>query len=345
MVMLIITVFGIVGISALCSMSEAALYSVSWAQIETMRKQQKPAGERLFTLRNNVDKPIAAILTLNTVANTAGAALAGALAAEVLGANNMALFAGGLTLLILAFGEIVPKTLGVAYAAQIASFMAYGIQWMVVILTPFIWLSGLLTRLVTSKSSDVIATEDDIRAMASLSHQSGGIQAYEEHTIKNILALDQKRVHEVMTPRTIVFSLQEDTNLETAYAMQDIWNYSRIPVYGDNNEDLVGLVMRRDIGKAIKAEQGALTVCDIMRPIRFVLENQTLDKLFMEFLEAKQHLFAVLDEFGGLAGVVSLEDVLEEMLGHEIVDESDAVADLRAEARQRRNDLIAMTKE
>ena len=312
MITLLLTVFLVVLISAICSMTEAALYSVPWTYIENLRKQGSATGELLYQLRSRIDQPIAAVLTLNTVANTAGAAIAGAVAANVLGADNTALFAAGLTILILALGEILPKTLGVAHACGVASGMARPLRLMVLIFKPFIWFSSMLTRLVASPQSGPSATEDDIRAITSLSRQTGRIQQYEENAIRNILSLDVKHVREIMTPRTMVFSLQEDISVKDAYNHPQIWHYSRIPVYGDDNEDIVGIVLRKDIGRYVSQGQGEKT-------------------LF--------HLFIVLDEYGGLAGVVSLEDVLEEMLGREIVDETDAVADLREAARQRRSAL------
>ena len=197
----------------------------------------------------------------------------------------------------------------------------------------------MLTRLVAPPQSGPSATEDDIRAITSLSRQTGRIQQYEENAIRNILSLDVKHVREIMTPRTMVFSLQESVSIKEAYNHPQIWHYSRIPVYGDDNEDIVGIVLRKDIGRYVSQGQGEKTLFEIMQPVRFVLENQTVDKLLLEFLESRLHLFIVLDEYGGLAGVVSLEDVLEEMLGREIVDETDAVADLREAARQRRSAL------
>ena len=321
MITLLLTVFLVVLISAICSMTEAALYSVPWTYIENLRKQGSATGELLYQLRSRIDQPIAAVLTLNTVA------------------NNTALFAAGLTILILALGEILPKTLGVAHACGVASGMARPLRLMVLIFKPFIWFSSMLTRLVASPQSGPSATEDDIRAITSLSRQTGRIQQYEENAIRNILSLDVKHVREIMTPRTMVFSLQEDISVKDAYNHPQIWHYSRIPVYGDDNEDIVGIVLRKDIGRYVSQGQGEKTLFDIMQPVRFVLENQTVDKLLLEFLESRLHLFIVLDEYGGLAGVVSLEDVLEEMLGREIVDETDAVADLREAARQRRSAL------
>lgn len=217
----------------------------------------------------------------------------------MLGADNTALFAAGLTILILALGEILPKTLGVAHACGVASGMARPLRLMVLIFKPFIWFSSMLTRLVASPQSGPSATEDDIRAITSLSRQTGRIQQYEENAIRNILSLDVKHVREIMTPRTMVFSLQEDISVKDAYNHPQIWHYSRIPVYGDDNEDIVGIVLRKDIGRYVSQGQGEKTLFDIMQPVRFVLENQTVDKLLLEFLESRLHLFIVLDEYGG----------------------------------------------
>lgn len=195
--------------------------------------------------------------------------------------------------------------------------------------------------MLTPPSNGPDISEDDIRAVTSLSRQAGQIKAYEEAYIRNILALDQKRVYDIMTPRTVVFSLPEDMTAAEAYKNPRLWHVSRIPVYGEDNEDLVGLVDRRTILHCLLEEKGETPLSEIMKPLHFVLESQTLDKLLKELLHSRSHLFAVLDEYGGLAGVVTLEDVFEEMLGSEIMDESDSVADLRQMARQRRQALRA----
>lgn len=322
-------------ISAICSLTETVLYSVSWAHIEKLRKAGRASGDLLYAMRMRVDKPIAAVLTLNTIANTAGSAVAGAAFTAVYGAQHLAIFAAVFTVLVLAFGEIIPKTLGVAYANPVSTVVARPLALITKLLGPVIWLSGLLTRLITAPTSGPQVSEDDIRAVTSLSRQAGRIQPYEERTIRNILSLDHKRVRDIMTPRTVVFSLPADQMLVSAVQEGDIWHFSRIPVYGEDNEDLVGIVERRTLAQKL-AGGGGGTLGDIMRPLNFVQESQTLDKLLQEFLNVRTHLFVVLDEYGGLAGVVSLEDVLEEILGREIMDESDSVADLRELARERR---------
>lgn len=332
-----------VGIAVLvsfsCSLAEAALYAVPWSAIENMRRKGSAAGERLFRLRSDVDKPIATILTVNTVANTAGSTIAGAAFLAVFGPAHMALFAALFTVLILVFGEIVPKTLGVAHATPIASGLSSPLSWIIRLMAPLLWLTGLLTRLISPHRTGPQVSEDDIRAVASLSRQAGRIKAYEESFIRNVLSLDQKRVYGIMTPRTVVFSLPEDITVAEAYKDPRIWHFSRIPVYGEDNEDLVGLVERRTLGRCVASGEQDRKLSAIMRPLHFVQESLTLDLLLRELLTARVHLFAVLDEYGGLAGVVTLEDVLEEILGSEIVDESDNVADLRALARERRKAL------
>lgn len=336
---LILAVSLAVLISFSCSLAEAALYAVPWSAIEQLRDQGRKSGALLYDLRSNVDKPIAAILTLNTVANTAGSTIAGAAFLAVYGPDKMAVFALGFTAIILAFGEIVPKTVGVAHSVGVARFLARPLVWMIRILSPLLWVTSLITRLLSPKGSGPEMSEDDIRAITSLSRQAGQIQPYEEKFVRNVLSLDQKRVYDIMTPRTVIFSLPEEMTVAEAYKDPRIWHFSRIPVYGDDNEDLVGLVERRTLGQLFAEDKKDLPLSAIMRPLHFTQETLSLDLLLRELLASRVHLFAVLDEYGGLAGVVSLEDVLEEILGSEIMDESDNVADLRALARERRKAL------
>ncbi|MBQ9105838.1 MAG: HlyC/CorC family transporter [Mailhella sp.] len=345
MTVLIITVILTIAISSLCSTLEAMLYSISWTSLEKMKDSDSSAGKILYHMRSNVDQPISAILTLNTIANTAGASLAGALAVSALGQENMPAFAAAITVLILLFGEIIPKTLGVSYPEPVGRLLAWPLMIMTRLLRPVTWLSGQITKLITPSNSGPEATEEDIKAMARISRQAGTIQSYEETAIANILALDDKRVHDVMTPRTVVFSLPEDTTVDEAYENPSFWHFSRIPVYADDNEDIVGYVLRRDLVRFRDDDRGDVTLGKIMRPVHFVMESMTLDKVLTEFLERHQHLFAVLDEYGGLAGVVTLEDLMEELLGREIVDESDVVTDMRAVARDRRAKAAALARE
>lgn len=321
-------------------MTEAALYSVPLSHVETLRKKGG-AGELLHKLRSNIEKPITAVLTLNTVANTAGATIVGAAGAQEFGEGSLGLFAAVFTIVILIFSEILPKTIGVAYARSLAPLLAYPLYVFVVLLTPFMWVTSALSRLVAPKDKEHKTDENDITAVAGLSLKSGKIQPFEEEAIRHILALDTKTVADVMTPRTVVFSLKSSMTVRESRKVKDIWHYSRIPVHeADDTEDVIGVVYRRHVLHALAEDQDDKTMADLMRPVHFVQESLPLDRLLHRFLESRLHLFVVLDEYGGLAGVVSLEDVLEEMLGKEIMDETDEFEDMRALAKRRREMLV-----
>ncbi|MBQ9536517.1 MAG: HlyC/CorC family transporter [Desulfovibrionaceae bacterium] len=317
-----------------CSLMEAALYSIPWSTIELLRKNGKGSGRLLFSMRQSIAQPIAAILTINTIANTAGATIAGGAFLAVFGADLMPYFACLFTVLILVFGEIIPKTLGVSYAPTVARGLCYPLAFCIQILKPIIKLSEILTNSITRKQPQTPKiSEDEICAVVGLSRKAGEIKDYEAKYVRNVLALDSKHVHEIMTPRTVVFSLKATSTVAEAYKDPRIWQFSRIPLYKRDNEDIIGIVERRTIGHCLKDGQEQTQLLKIMRPIHFVQESQTLDMVLQQMLKSRRHLFAVLDEYGGLSGVVSLEDILEELLGSEIIDESDAVADMQALAR------------
>jgi len=334
-----LTLFLAVGIalviSAACSTSETVIYSVTWAYAERMRKSGSKIGKKIFELRSQIDKPIAAVLTLNTIANTTGSAIAGAAFVSVYGSEHLWVFALLFTIVILLFGEIIPKLIGVAHANSLVGVLIFPLFIIVQIFMPIIWLSGKISRMVTPANSGPNASEDDIRAIASLSRQSGGIQPFEEKTIRNILSLDRKKVRDIMTPRTVVFSLPASMNAGEACTLPQTWNFSRIPIYGKDNEDIIGMVERRILMKCIAEDGDHILLSDVMSPLEFVLESVFLDKVLQRFLDSRIHIFGALDEYGGLAGVVTLEDVLEEILGREIVDECDYAPDLQAIARQK----------
>lgn len=339
MLVLILAVGFATLISFFCSLSEAALYSISWAKIEGLRREKRRSGDILFELRQDIEKPISAILTLNTVANTAGASVAGAAAASVFGTQNLLFFAIGFTVVILIFGEIIPKTVGVLYCRQVAPVLAWPIRWMVRVFSPITWLLGFVVGFVKGKSGGPQTTEEDIKAIVSLTRKAGLLKPYEELSIRNILTLDLKRVKDVMTPRTVVFSRSAHLTVSQAMPIDGMWPHSRVPVWEEDSEDIVGLVYRREVLEALAKDRHGATLAQLMKPVEFILESLTLDRALIKFLESRTHLFIVLDEYGGFSGVITLEDVLEEILGKEIVDETDQVADMRELARRRRKTL------
>jgi CBS domain containing-hemolysin-like protein len=288
-----------------------------------------------------VERPISAILSLNTIANTAGAAFAGAAATAVFGHQWLGYFSALFTLTILLFSEIIPKTAGVVYGRSLVSVVAYPLKGLVWIMAPVIWLSGLVTKVIRRDKREEAITAEEIQVMAHLSRRTGGILSYQEQTIERILTLQEKMAKDVMTPRTVVFSLSEHLTLQAAIAAAGEWEHSRIPVYDQGIEDVVGIVHTRDVLIALAEGKEDEKLTELMRPVHFVAETARLNEVLAEFLELKQHLFVVIDEYGGLSGLISLEDILEEILGREIVDESDEVASKRELARQRRKKLQA----
>jgi len=322
-------------ISAVCSLFEAVLYSVPLRQVEAMIQGGKFGGRTFRHLRRNVERPIAAILSLNTIANTAGAAFAGAAATAVFGHQWLGYFSAVFTLAILVFSEIIPKTAGVVYGRSLAGPVAYALKGLVWTMTPVIWLMGRITRLIGRGSRDEAVTSEEIQVMARLSRRTGGIKIFQEQAIERVLTLQEKTAKEVMTPRTVIFSLNQRLKLSDAVKAAGRWEHSRIPVFDQSPEDVVGIVHTKDVLVALAKDRTDDHLKNLMRPIHFVAETAPLNMVLGEFLERKQHLFAVIDEYGGLAGLISLEDILEEILGREIVDESDEVADKQELARER----------
>ena len=347
MIELAIVVAAVILTSAMCSLFEAVLYSVPISHIETLAREGKISGRILRQLRQTVDRPISAILSLNTISNTGGVSLAGFLfATAVMGEETREDSAAGIvfsiamTFAILFLSELLPKTIGVVYARPLSSVIARPLQVLVWIFAPFIFLSRLVTRTVAKDQKEQDISDEELISLARLGRRSGALDPTEARVIQNVLSLKSKTAGEVMTPRTVVFSLKDDLAVEEARNRRGIWAYSRIPVYEKDFEDIVGIVLRRDILVALTDDRGTAKLSDLMRPVHFVAESHTLDRILHIFLEQRQHLFVVIDEYGGMAGVLALEDILEEILGSEIVDESDRVDDLRELARRRRQQTL-----
>ena len=341
MTTLLIAVSIAVVVSAGCSLFEAVLYSVPMRYVETLVRGGAQSGKIFKALREDVDKPIAAVLSLNTIANTAGAAVAGGAAGAVFGSEWLGWFSAFFTLAILVCSEIIPKTAGVIYGRNLVPFVAYGLRGLVFAMRPAIWLSGLVTRMIARGKTEEGITDEELRTMTRLSRETGGITPYQERAIENILTLQHKMVKDVMTPRIVIFSLNEHLTLQEAAAASDRWEHSRFPVYDRDPEDVVGVVFTRELFMAMSTGSPGMRLSELSKPMRFVAETARLNRVLMEFLESRQHLCAVIDEYGGLSGLITLEDILEEILGREIIDESDQVADKREFARQLRKMVAA----
>ena len=324
-------------ISAFCSIIEAVLYSVPQSQVEVMASSGKKSGLILKKLKKNIQQPITAILTLNTIANTMGAAVAGASAAVVFGEENLVWFSVFFTLRILLFSEILPKTAGVAYARILATWIAIPLNGLVKIMSPLIWLCQAVTHLIPRQEKEALVSIEEIQAVAVLGRKSGEIEPQQEKVIANILKLQDKTVRQVMTPRTVVFSLSEHLTISEALKQKEQWSrHSRVPVFDKDQDDVVGVVLSRNVLLSLSEGNKKQKLSELMQPVHFVPEASTLNRILIEFFEHRIHLFVVVDEYGGVTGVISLEDIIEEIVGREIIDESDKAGNLREYARHKK---------
>lgn len=338
---LIIAVSLAIGLSALCSLFEAILFSVPASHVEILAAKGTYAGRILKELKSNIHKPITAILTLNTIANTLGAAIAGAAAAAVLGEGQVSLFSILFTLAILIFSEIIPKTVGVSYAKALSPIIAPPLSWLVTILTPFVFVCDLITQLIPGNDKMKDVTPEEVMATTILSRKSGQLDKEQEGVIKNMIELSKKTVREAMTPRTVTFTLNEATPISQAVLMrQELDRHSRVPVYRQQADEISGIVLRKDILLNAVAGHQNRPLKILKQPVNFVPENAPLNTVLLDFFDRRQHLFCVVDEYGGFTGVISLEDIIEEIIGREIIDESDADKTMRELARAKGKKIV-----
>ena len=324
-----------IAVSFFCSLSEAALYAAPITHIEALKHAGSRRGARLWTLREHVERPITAILTLNTLATTMGAALAGGLVGDLFGRVYVAPFSLALTFLLLAFAEIVPKSLGVMHSRTLALWLVWPIQAMVWALLPIVWAGELVARVVGSPRAAGNPSEEEIIALARLGARGGTILPQEEHWVRNVLRLNNVTAGEIMTPRPVLFTLLGDRTVGDVVAKLPALHFSRIPVVTDEGPDhITGIVMRRRIVNAFLEGRRDVTVADLQQPALFVPTTMRGHQLLNLFIERKSHIAVVVDEYGGTMGAVTLEDVIEAMLGEEIVGELDPHPDLRQYARE-----------
>ena len=333
MFLLITYVLIALGFSFLCSIAEAVLLSVTNTHIALMEKEHKSAGRLLRRLKVDVNKPLAAILTLNTIAHTIGAAGAGAQAVSVFGSAYVGIASAVLTLLILIFSEIIPKTLGAHYWRQLAPVTAYVLKYLIILLYPFVKLSDWLTGGLHGPTLSGFSREE-FSVMADLSSKEGQIAEQESHILKNLLLLRETRVTDAMTPRTVIFSLSQMITVEEFFHKYDHVSFSRIPIYSDEQENISGYVFRSDLLLAKARGNGDSILSNYRHDITAVPGSMSLSQVFNELLKLRVHMMLVVDEYGGVEGIITLEDVLETLLGLEIVDEKDDAVDMQKEARR-----------
>jgi CBS domain containing-hemolysin-like protein len=334
MLLLILYVCIALGFSFLCSIAEAVILSVSTPFIRVMQRNGRKAGVLLAELKRDINSPLAAILTLNTIAHTVGAAGAGAQAAEVFGSAYLGIASAVLTLLILVFSEIIPKTLGAHYWKQLAPLTAYALRGLIWLLYPFVLLSRALTRGLGHGPGLTGFNREELAAMAEISAREGHLEQQEIVILKNLLRLRRMRVSDVMTPRTVVFSVREDLRVEEYFWKYAGQRFSRIPVYRDEPGQLTGFVLRSDLLLAQVRGNTDTRLATYRREMPAVPASGSLSGALDEFLRRRAHIMMVVDEYGSIDGILTLEDLVETLLGLEIIDESDATADMQALARR-----------
>jgi CBS domain containing-hemolysin-like protein len=334
MTLLIVYVSVALLFSFLCSIAEAVLLSVTTAHITVLEQEGKSAGKLLRELKADINKPLAAILTLNTIAHTVGAVGAGAQAAVVFGSAWVGVVSAVLTLMILVFSEIIPKTLGATYWRGLAGVTAHGLKFLVLILYPFVVLSELLTRGLSRKHQVEGFSREEFAAMADLGAQEGQLEERESRILKNLFLLHETKVTDAMTPRPVVFSLNESLTVSEYFDSHYDSRFSRIPVYTDNPEHLTGFVLKDDLLLAQARNNTDSPLSKYRRELPALLDTTSLADAFEQVLHRRAHIMMIVDEYGGMEGIITMEDILETLLGLEIMDESDKTADMQAHARR-----------
>ena len=334
MTLLIIYLAIAIGVSFLCSILEAVLLSITPSFSEKIQIDKPVRGAKINHVRENLDESLSSILILNTFAHTMGAAGVGSQALQVFGKEWETLIAVVLTLAILYFSEIIPKTLGATFWRQLAIPAAYTITWLVKLVYPLVWLSTRLTKLFSNSKENEI-TREEIIALASLGHRDGNLFSQENEYLSNLLSLREVTTEQIFTPRTVVHMLPETMTVSEALDNPQTRQFTRMPVYGKDIDDIKGKVIRADLYEAERQGQGDVRISEIIKPLFRVSEKMPVQSLLDAFIKQRAHLFLVEDEFGQTAGVVSLEDAIETLLGREIVDETDKVEDMQALARSR----------
>jgi len=333
--LLIIYVLLALMFSFLCSVAESVLLSITPSYIEGQKEKRPHFAAMLKQLRqDNVDRSLAAILTLNTIAHTVGAIGAGSKATVVFGNAWFGLFSAVMTLLILFLSEIVPKTLGTVYWSKLVGPTSYLVNILIVVLYPLVWISEKLTKSISQGKDIHIFSRDEFIAMAQVGVETGHIRDKESKIIRNIFRFESLKVNDIMTPRAVISALPEDMNIIDSMKQVTQTPFSRLPLYAMHIDDITGFVLKEDILINAAQKQSDKKLNALKREIFFVPESISLIVLLERFLKDRQHIAIVVDEHGGTDGLVTLEDLIETIMGMEIMDETDDVEDMRSLARK-----------
>ena len=328
--------------SFLCSILEAVLLSVTPTFINVKKSQGLAYAQTLEELKKDVDKPLIAILTLNTIAHTVGAILVGVQAEqlpykiEILGFNIVGIVSAIMTILILVVSEIIPKTIGASYWKQLANFTS---KALIVLMFPLkytgiLWLLQLTTKLIGKKGHGSVLSREGFVAMTDIAQQEGVFQESESKVIKNLINFKEVLVRDIMTPRTVLKSADEEQTIQSFFDEHPMLRFSRIPIYGDNPDNITGYFLKDQLLEAIIKGNGNKPLKEIKRTILVTNRDLPIPSLFEQLIDQREHIALVVDEYGSVSGLVTQEDMIETLLGLEIMDESDNIEDLQLLARK-----------
>jgi CBS domain containing-hemolysin-like protein len=328
--------------SFLCSILEAVLLSVTPTFINVKKQEGKDYALTLETLKKDVDKPLIAILTLNTIAHTLGAMMVGIEAEklpfkiELWGINTVGVVSAIMTFLILVASEIIPKTIGATYWKNLANFtskalivLIFPLKW-----TGILWLLQLTTKLIGGQGHGSVLSRESFMVMTDMAHKDGVFHENESKIIKNLLTFKDVCAKDIMTPRTVMHTEDQNTTIEEFFNRNMNLRFSRIPIYSGNSDNIIGLVLKDEIYKEMALDNGSKKLSELKRNIIIVNRDLPIPNLFEQLIETRNHMALVVDEYGSVSGLVTMEDVIETLLGLEIMDESDNVSDLQNLARK-----------
>lgn len=333
--MIFVYLFGALAVSFLCSVLEAVLLSTPMSFITAKEQEGKKSATVLKDLKNNVDRPVGAILSLNTIAHTIGSAGVGAEVTRIWGDEWFGIASVVLTLLILIFSEIIPKTIGSNSWRSLALPSAGVIKYLIYITYPFVILSELITKLFSTKEKDntVTVSREEVSAMVDMGTDEGVFKESESRIIKSCLKLSNVKAKEIMTPKIVLEMADESMSLKEFYDAND-WRFSRIPIFKEDKDNVTGYVLKDIILEELSEDQFDIKLSEMKRPILTFSEDESVFTIWEKMLGMREHISIIVDEFGGLRGVVTMEDVLETMIGVEIVDEQDTTTDMQELARE-----------
>lgn len=334
MLLILLYLIGALSLSFLCSVLEAVLLSTPVSFITMKEEEGSKTAKLLKKYKSNIDRPVAAILSLNTIAHTIGAAGVGSESVKIFGEEYFGIISGVLTLLILVLSEIIPKTIGATYWRSLCIPSTKIIHVLIVITYPLVILSEFITKAFSSSSHQVSVSREEVSAMVNVGTEEGVFKAKESSIIQNFLKLEKIVAKEIMTPSLVVSMAQEDMTMKDFFDNKSYNTYSRIPVYKDNDEIITGYILRSSVLSKISEDNFSETLKNIIRPILYFNENDSVSLIWEKMLENKEHISVIQDDYGCMRGIVTMEDVIETMLGVEIVDENDKAVDMQELAKE-----------